>query len=267
MNSKIFKCSLSLAVILCLACAAVALAQVKTATTEQKGAVKHQAVVERGQVVYVAGNELVVKMENGEIRHFTVPDGAKAMVDGKEVTLKDLKPGMKLERTLTVTTTEKTVKTVKTVTGTVVRVNPPLSVVLQFEDNSVQQFKIPKDQVFMIDGQEKTAFDLRKGMKVTATRITEEPAVEVSQSKKITGSAAAPETPPVEGALLIAQGPPKMPAAEKAGEAPKPPAEPAASAEPTPKKLPKTGSLVPLAGLLGLLFSGAGIGVKLLRRS
>jgi hypothetical protein len=42
-------------------------------------------------VVYVSGNGVVVKMESGEIRHITDPDGATATVEGKTITIADLR--------------------------------------------------------------------------------------------------------------------------------------------------------------------------------
>ncbi len=267
-STTIRKYRLLAVVILLIACAAVMVAQVKTTTAEQKGQASKEAIVERGEVVYVSGNDLVVKMENGEIRHFTVPDGARAMINGKEMGLADLQPGMKLERTITTTTTPKTVRTVRTGTGTVVNVMPPNSVTVRFEDNTVQQFKIPKNQKFMIDGTERTAFELKPGMKISATRITETPAVEVTTSKAVTGAVPPPPptpppaTPAMIGALLIAEPVTTPPPARIETPAPTP-----APPEPAPKTLPKTASPMPLIGLLGLLFSGASIGVKLLRRS
>ena len=41
--------------------------------------------------------------------------------------------------------------------------NAPSSVILTLPDNTNKQYKVPKGQKFMIDGQEKTVFDLRKG--------------------------------------------------------------------------------------------------------
>ena len=63
--------------------------------------------VRRGEVVYVSGNDLVVKTEAGQIKHFVVPEGATAVVDGKTLTVRDLKPGMKLTQTITTTETPK----------------------------------------------------------------------------------------------------------------------------------------------------------------
>jgi hypothetical protein len=269
MSSLIRKYQILAVAFLLLACATVVTAQVKTQTSTIPGAPTAKVQVERGEVVYVAGNDLVVRMENGDIRHFTVPDNAKAMVNGKELTLTDLKPGMKLERTITTTSEVQTVKTVKTGTGTVINIVPPLSITLRFEDNSVQSFKIPKDQMFMVDGQKKTAFEVKKGMKITATRVTLEPVNVVSQSKQLTG-AVPPPPPPIpelQGTLLIAEAtPPPVPALKETKVAEPAPA-PAPAPEPQAKKLPKTGSPVPLIGLLGLLFSGTSMAIRLLRRS
>jgi hypothetical protein len=256
-------------ILLWIACAAMAMAQVKTQTTEQKSAPAKQVTVERGEVVYVSGNDVVVKMESGEIRHITVPDGATGTVDGKTVTIADLKPGMKLQKTITTTTVQKMVKTVRTGSGTVVQANPPNYVTVQFEDNEIQRFKVPKGTNFIIDGQKKTVFDLKKGMKINATRVVEEPVTEVSQAKSVTGSAPppapAPEMPANIETLLISDAKPLPAPTPTKLETPAAAAAPAP--EPAPKKLPTTGSFVPLIGLLGLLFSGASFGLRLLRRS
>jgi hypothetical protein len=94
------------------------MAQVTTQATQQKGEPTIQTTVERGKVVYVAGNDVVVKMENGEIRHITVPDSARATVDGKEVTIRDLRPGMKISATRVIQSPVVEVSEQRTVTGT-----------------------------------------------------------------------------------------------------------------------------------------------------
>jgi hypothetical protein len=86
--------------------------------------------VERGEVVVVQGNDLVVKMEGGTIRHVAnVPESARINVDGRELGIHDLKPGMKLQRTITTKTIPQTITTVKTVTGKVWHIFPPGSVI------------------------------------------------------------------------------------------------------------------------------------------
>src|SRR6201997_4450128 len=81
---------------MCFAFAISMSAQVKTETTTTAGQSTHEVTVERGEVVLVNGNDLVVKAEDGSLRHFpNVPESARVSVDGKELGIHDLKPGMK----------------------------------------------------------------------------------------------------------------------------------------------------------------------------
>lgn len=236
--------------VMCLAFAVSMSAQVKTQTSTTKGHATHEVTVERGEVVYVSGNDLVVKMEDGTIRHFpNVPESARINVDGQELGIHDLKPGMKLQRTITTTTTPETVTTVQTVTGKVWNVNPPVSVILTLEDGTNQQFKIPKGQKFMVDGQETDAWGLRKGMKISATKIVEAPQTVIDEQRKVTGSMPPPPpAPPADVPILVAVATPvPVPAA------------------PEPTELPKTGGLLPLIGLLGGLSLASSLGLRTIR--
>jgi RNase P/RNase MRP subunit p29 len=230
-------------------------AQVKAHTHVVHDAATHVVKVDRGEVVAVEGNDLVVKMEDGEIRHFpNVPDNVTVKVEGKDLTIHDLKPGMKLERVTVTSTTPRMITSVQTVTGKVWHISPPNSVILTLEDGTNQSFKIPKGQKFTVDGQQVDAWGVKKGMKISATKIVETPETVVSQEVRRTGSLPPPPpAPPADVPILIAEAAPA-------------PAE-VAAAEPAPEKLPKTGSLLPLIGLLGLLSSGASLGIKILRRS
>jgi len=240
---------------LCCALAISTNAQIQTETSTTEGRTTMQVQFERGEVVLVDGNDLVVKMEDGTIRHFpNVSESATATVDGKQLGIHDLKPGMKLQRSTITASTPQTITSVQTVTGKVWHVSPPNSVILTLENGTNQSFKIPKGQKFTIDGQEVDAFGLRKGMVVTATKIVEVPEVVVSQRKYVSGTI--PEAPPADVPMLIASG--------------KPTSSPrtASPAETTPAlatKLPKTGSAWPLVGLLGLILVSASLGVRLLR--
>lgn len=236
-------------------------AQVESATTTTSGKATKTVSVERGEVVLVQGNDLVVKMADGKIRHFpNVPDSVRVSVDGKLLNVHELKPGMKLERTITTTTTPETVKTVQTVTGTVWNVMPPTSVILTLENGKNQRFKIPNGQKFDVNGQMTDAFGLKPGMKVTATKIVETPEQVVSQHAQITGTM--PTPPPATKAAATAP-PPQPPPADV-------PilivAEEEVISGPGPSgSLPSTASQLPLIGLLGLLCLCASFGLKLLR--
>lgn len=244
MRSRKFSYLLAIA-FLSLLLSVVMTAQVKTETSTNQGQPTVETTVERGEVVYVSGNDLVVKMEDGEIRNFpNVPETARVTVDGKQLSVHDLKPGMKLERTITTTSTPETIVTIQTVTGTVWQVNPPNSLILTLEDGSNQQFKIPAGQKFNVEGTETDAFGLRKGMKVSATKIVAKPVDVTTQERKVTGQMPPPSTEAIQGPLLIQAETTKP--AEVAQAKP-------AEAQPVPKKLPQTASELPLIGLIGVL--------------
>ncbi len=249
--------------------AAMALtAQERSTTSVAPGTSSATTQVERAEVTYVSGNELVVKMDTGEVRYITVPDSARATVDGKEVTIRDLKPGMKLQRTITTTQTPKTVTTVRTVTGKVFAVTAPLHVILSFPDGSPnKQYQVPKDQVFMIDGQKKTVFDLRPGMTVTATAVTESQEVAVSETRTTVGTAPPPPrpaTPPPQQVLLI-EVPVPVPVPVAAAR-PAPAPVPARAPEPAPVTLPKTASPVPLLAMVGFFLCVTSLALRATRR-
>jgi hypothetical protein len=227
-------------------------AQVQTDTSTSAGKPTIQTTVEKGEVVTVSGNDLVVKMDDGSIRHIAnVPDSARVNVDGQMLGIHDLKPGMKLQRTITTTTTPKTITTVQSVTGKVWYVNPPSSVILTLEDGKNQQFKIPKGQKFNVDGQMVDAWGLKKGMNVSATKVVEVPVTEVDKQRKLTGTMPPPPpAPPADVPILVVV----------AEEVPVPAAAPAA-----PAALPKTGSPLPLIGLLGFLSLASWFGLKVVR--
>jgi RNase P/RNase MRP subunit p29 len=232
---------------LCIALSLPATAQVETQKTVTEGQATKQVKVERGEIVYVSGNNIVVKMEDGTLRHFdNVPESTTITVDGKQLNVHQLQPGMKVERQTITTTTPKTITTIKTVSGTVWHISPPNSVILTMENGQNQSFKIPKGQKFTVNGQETDAFGLRKGMKVNAQQVVEEPETVIAQQVKRTGTA--PPPPPAPAAdvpILVVMAP-----------APAPAPAPQPAAEPAPTQLPKTASELPLVGLLGLLFCG-----------
>jgi phosphohistidine swiveling domain-containing protein len=184
---------------LCLAFAASTSAQVQTQTTTASGVPTREVKIESGEVVAVAGNNLFVKMADGTIRDFpNIPESAKVTVDGQQLGIHELKPGMKLVRATVTTSTPQVVTTVQTVTGKVWQVNPPLVVILTLENGQNQEFKIPDGQKFMVDGTETDAFGLKKGMVVTATKVVETPVTSVTTQKAVVG------TMPQDVPILIA---------------------------------------------------------------
>jgi hypothetical protein len=232
---------------------------VQTSKTESHGDAIREVTVERGEIVYINGNSVVIKMEDGTLRQFdNVPESVTFMVDGQPVNINNAKVGMKLEKQTVRTTRPKVVTTVETVTGKVWHVSPPSTVILTLENGQNQQFTIPKGQKFTVDGVETDAFGLKKGMKVSAQRVTEVPETVVAHEVERTGSAPPKPQAPTQGVpilILVAQPTPPV---ETAEAAPK-------KSEAAPKKLPTTASNVPLIGLLGALFCGLSLTAMTIR--
>jgi hypothetical protein len=229
-----------------------AAAQDSSVTTITHGQPSFDTQVKNAEIVYVEGNDLVLKLENGRIEHLIVPSSDKFTIDGKQVSVHDLVPGTRLTQTITTTTTPRYVNTVRTIEGKVWHVNAPNSVILTLPDNKNQRFNIPSDAKFTIDGRDKTAFDLRKGMKIKATIVTDEEHTVVESNKLAFGQAPRITTPPQVGILLF--------------QMPSPPQVTLASAE-QPEMLPETGSSLPLLGLLGTLVIAVSLGLRAVRQA
>jgi len=137
------------------------------------------------EVVQVDKTYLLVKLQSGEIRVFNVDPARVFMVDGKPLTVKQLKPGTIL--TATYTSTPPTGAPVATVTGKVWYVSGNM-VILTLPDGTNKSYTVPPSFQFMVNGQPASVDKLRKGMKVTAHRIPEPPAVEISHDIQVTGT-------------------------------------------------------------------------------
>lgn len=223
--------------------------------------------VRRGEVVYVSGNDVVVRLDNGQVKSFNVPDDFRFNVNGKEISVHELQVGTHLEQTITTTSTPTTVTAVRTISGRVWRVTPPFLWVT-LTDGTNKQYRVPDGTVFNVGGEQKSVFDLRPGMNLTATITTVTPEVNVSRNAVVSGTAPPPATPPQQGVILIEQSVvrvPAQPAAAPAQAAEAPAPEQTAQATPAPQ-MPKTASSAPLFGLIGMLAVSAALLLRAGRR-
>jgi hypothetical protein len=164
------------------------------------GQTTKQVEMRHARVVYVSGSDLVVKTPEGTVRHFVVSPNTVFHIDGKDMNVDQLRPGMDLTQTITTTTTDRVVTSVRNVDATVWQVNAPY-IIVTMPDGTNRQVRVPDGTKFKIDGEERTVFDLRPGMRLTGTIVTEKPETEISQNSRITGTA--PSTPAIIGVLLI----------------------------------------------------------------
>jgi hypothetical protein len=232
----------------------VAWAQDTTTTTIQHGVPTYNTEVRDAKVVYVEGNDLVLKLESGKVEHLIVPDSDTFTIDGKDVSVHELTPGTKLTQTIVTKTAPRYVTSVRTLKGKVWHVNAPGSVIVSLPDHTNQAYSVPKHARFIVNGKPKTVFDLKKGMSFEATIVTDSTESVLAQTKSVTGTALAPATVPVLGVLLF--------------QRPAPTVEPAtvATEEAPTDALPQTGSLLPLVELFGGLALVGGFGLRTIRR-
>ena len=215
-----------------------------------------------GEVVQVNGNNLVVKMSNGELRTFNnMPDSRRATIDGKEVGVRDLKPGTKLTATITRTTTPVTVRTTTVGTGRV-RFVAGNTVILTLPNGENKQYTVRPDYKFIVNGRPATVTELRPGMTVSAEKIVEEPTVEIAMDTTVVGQGPRPQVPRQQRACRRQAAP-----AARRGVGGRSTAAAQSSAQAPPARLPRTGSPVPLVGLLGLLLVGGSSAMRRLRRA
>jgi hypothetical protein len=132
-------------------------------------------------------------------------------------------------------------------------VSAPKSLILSLPDNTNQIFTVPNDAKFTINGQEKTVFDLKKGMNITATIVTDEEHSVIESNKVAVGNAPRIVATPREmGVLLFTM--------------PQPPVMLADAGKPA-ETLPETGSPLPLIGLVGALAIAMSLGVRAVRQT
>jgi len=220
--------------------AAVSLAQQSTTTSTQ---------TKTFQVISVDGNDLVVKMPEGT-RELTVPDDFRFTVDGQQLSVHDLKPGMKGTAIVTTKTTVTPVTVTEVKNGTVMQASGPSIIVKT--DQGIKMFSqgdVDKRGVKIVrNGQPAVINDFHQGDQISATIITTHPP-HVMTEKQVNATLAKAGAAPAASA-----GPAPAMAAAPAAEAPA-------------KHLPKTASVWPTLWLASMLSLGLGIFLTLKRRT
>ena len=220
--------------------AVLAVVALTLAVTAQAQIVVKQEI-RQGTVVHAGENFLVVKLADGTIKGFEIPTGFMFDQGGTQVPLSALQPGQVITATITSATAPIMEKVEEVKEGTVVKV-VNRNLLVQMADGTYKKFEVPKGFRFDVDGKKLAVAELRPGMKISATIVSE----------KEVGTVSAAEIQ-----------------AEVSKPKPAPAAAPAAAPAPAPApaaKLPKTAGLLPLIGLLGLLSLGLGAGLSALRR-
>ena len=257
MRSAMVRTILAAAVV--LVAAGVAQAQPTTSTA---------TAVKAFEVIEVEGNTLVVSLPEGT-RELTVADDFRFTVNGQQLSVHQLKAGMKGTATITTRTTTTPVTVTEIKDGTVAMQTGSSIIVRTAEGyKSFTQGDIDKRGVKIVrNGKPATVSDFRQGDKLSATIITSLPPKVVTEqevnatlARTSTGSPAAAKSsaPAAKTAGGASGGAPAGAAAKSSGSG--------AAAGGGAKTLPKTASQLPLFGLISLLSLGMGFGLTLRRR-
>jgi len=235
------------------------------------------------EVLAVDGNQLDVRLPEGT-RSLTVPDDFRFTVDGKQLSVHELIPGMKGTATITTRTTITPVSVTEVKSGTVV-VRSGSTIIVRTDEGvrSFSQGEVDKRGVkIMRNGKPVQLSEFREGDRLSATIITAQPPRVVSEKDVIATLDAAKAEVAAAPSAAAAAAAPTVPPASRTSAAPAPvesapaaPTVPAPSTTPEPSAptvvatntLTETSTSWPLIGLVTLLVLAIGLVLTFRRRS
>jgi LPXTG-motif cell wall-anchored protein len=206
------------------------------------------------EIVVISGNTVVIRDAQGTRKYTMLPE-SNLMVDGKEVTVRELKPGMRV--TTAPPGPGETVVVTQVREGKVLEVSGT-NLIVREGDTAVKRYIVDPDFKFIVDGKEAPVTSLQPGMVLTTMIVTK--ASPTTESAVAAADAAAAKADAAARRAANAKADADA-AAKKAADA-RARADAAAA-----RQLPKTASSMPLIGLLGLASLAAGLTVRAARRS
>ncbi len=262
------RATIRLALCSAVVCLTAVAASAQTTTTSE---------TKKFQVISVEGNVLVVRLPEGT-REMAIADDFRFNVDGKMLSVHELKPGMAGTATITTKTTVTPV-TVTEVKNGVVLQNVGTAIIVRTDDGvkMFSQSDIDKRGIkIMRDGKPAELSEFRANDRLTATIVTSKPPRvmtdrEVQATLAKSGGTGAAGTPaaagaPGAGAGAASSGAAKPSAASSGGATSGAATSGAAPSGGAARTLPKTASQLPLIGLAGLASLVAGLGLTVRRR-
>ena len=254
MSSAIVRAVLAAAVV--CATAGVSQAQTTSTSTETKSF----------EVLAVEGNTLVVRLPEGT-RELTVPDDFRFTVNGQQLSVQQLKVGMKGTATVTTRTTVTPVTVTEIKNGTVA-MQTGMSIIVRTDEGikSFTQSDVDKRGVkIMRSGKPAQISDFREGDRLSATIITSKPPTVLTEKEVQATLATAGRAPAgATGAKPAAAA--AKPAGSTAGSASAGGAASASASGGGARTLPKTATHRPLIGFGGAVSLLIGIVLAVRRR-
>jgi LPXTG-motif cell wall-anchored protein len=242
-----------------LVCLTAAAASAQTTTTSE---------TKKFQIISVDGNTLVVKLPEGT-REMAVADDFRFNVDGKMLSVQELRPGMSGTATITTRTTVTPVVVTEVKNGTVMQ-NLGTSILVRTEDGMkmFSQADIDKRGIkIWREGKLAEISDFRANDKLSATIVTTKPP-RVMTEREVNATLA--QSGGAAGAGVGAGAGAGAPAAAPRPGASTPPTGAASATSGTsggaPRKLPKTASPLPVLALTGFASLLAALALTVRRR-
>jgi len=190
------------------------------------------------EVISVDGNRLVVRDERGT-NELTVPPDFRFTVNGKKMSVSELKPGMKGTATVTTKTTVTPVFVTQVKDGVVLKAGPST---VEIRDDQGVRRRFTQDQLdqrgmqIIKDGTVIRVGQLREGDTFTAVLVTKAEPVVVTEKDVQATTVAQGSAPPKAEAKPEPKAEPKAePAPTQVAKADAPPPAPAASPSPAPQ--------------------------------
>jgi hypothetical protein len=216
------------------------------------------------EIIAVDGNQLVVRLPEGT-KELMVPDDFRFTVNGQQLSVRELKAGMKGTAVITTRTTVTPVTVTEVKNGTVYDRSGG-SVIVQTPEGfkMFNQGELDKRGVkIVMRGKPVVLDDLNKGDRLTATIVTSAPP-RVMTEREVKATVATPAAAPAPSAAARPAAPPATATTPSSG---RPPATGAAPAATPPRTLPKTASSWPLVALLSVLSLATGLALTTRRRA
>ena len=165
--------------------------------TTTPNAVAKVLTVDSATVVYVSGDDAVLKFPDGSLQLYESKAGTPLVIDGKEAKPSDLTPGMELHHLQVHSVVHSDVTAVEEFTARVVRRNGR-QLTLRLEDGSTKLYRVPHDATFKVNGQDTAFGNITENMTITVTAVKTSGLTEHS-----TNAAKVARTPAQEGTLVI----------------------------------------------------------------
>ncbi len=234
--------------------------------------------IRNATVISAWDNTVVFKNEKGETRQIDLPAGFMVNVDGKDVPVSALKPGMKVSATVKTTTSPVVVQT-KTLKDAKVLKNAG-GILYVREADGIHSYNIPAGYRFDIGGAKLRLDELQVNQHLNATIVHTATGTHTEQSvvaaagtddaakaaaAKAAADKAAADKAAADAAAARAAADAKARADAEAAAA-RAAADAAAAQQAMASNLPKTASSVPMAGALGVLCLGLGAALTLRRK-